>query len=462
MAVLCAAMSVSLATADDPAYFRHDRGVAADDQRPLPNDLSKDKALWRTELPAGHSTPIVAGDRIFLTGHDDSGLLTICLDRASGKQLWRQAIGVETLEKFHPEGSPAAASVAVQNGRVFAFFGSMGLVCYDLDGKPLWSRKLGPFRDEFGSASSPILADGKVILCEDHDLDSYLLAVSQETGETVWQTPREGFTRSYATPVIWNVNGKPQLIVAGSLQLVGYDPADGRQLWSRDGFARIVNTSPTIADGKLFVATWSPGGDSDARIAMEPWDVALGMWDADKDGRLQNAEMPAGEVRSRFFRIDLDGSDSLEQAEWEKYAEIFERAQNTLVALEPGENGGTPSIAWEYGRGLPYVASPLVYRGQVVLVKDGGVMTVLDAVSGKLVKQARSRGEGNYYASPVAGDGKIYISSGGGTVTLFEAGPPLAIGESYDFGERIAATPVIDGNRLLVRTAAALYAFEAK
>ncbi len=461
VAVLCAASLVSTVVAEEPAYFRHDRGVAADDARPLPADLSKDQALWRTELPAGHSTPIIAGERIFLTGHDDSGLLTICLDRVSGKELWRQAIGVETLEKFHPEGSPAAASVAVHNGRVFAFFGSFGLVCYDLDGKPLWSRKLGPFRDEFGSASSPILADGKVILCEDHDLDSYLLAVSQQTGETVWQTPREGFTRSYATPVIWNVNGKPQLVVAGSLLLVGYDLTDGRQLWARDGFARIVNTSPTIADGKLFVATWSPGGDSDARIAMEPWDVALGMWDADKDGRLQNAELPAGEVRSRFFRIDLDGSNSLEQGEWEKYAEIFERAQNTLAVLVPGQDGGTPSIAWEYGRGLPYVASPLVYRGQVVLVKDGGVMTVLDADSGKLVKQARSRGEGNYYASPVAGDGKIYVASGGGTVTVFQAGPPLAIGESYDFGERIAATPVIDGNRLLVRTAAALYAFEA-
>lgn len=460
--MVCAACAARVAIADEPAYFRHDRGVAADDARPLPDELNKDKALWRTELPPGHSTPIIAGDRIFLTGHDDTGLLTICLDRTSGMQLWRQAIGVETLEKFHPEGSPAAASVAVQNGRVFAFFGSFGLVCYDLDGKPLWSRKLGPFRDEFGSASSPILADGKVILCEDHDLDSYLLAVSQETGETVWQTPREGFTRSYATPVVWNVNGKPQLVVAGSLQLVAYDLADGRQLWARDGFARIVNTSPTIADGKLFVATWSPGGDSDARIAMEPWDVALGMWDADKDGKLQNAEMPAGEVRSRFFRIDLDGSNSLEQGEWEKYAEIFEKAQNTLVALEPGEDGQAPKIAWEYGRGLPYVASPLIYRGNVVLVKDGGVVTVLDATTGKLKKQARSRGEGNYYASPVAGDGKFYVASGGGTVTVFHVEPSLAIGDSFDFSERIAATPVIDGNRLLVRTAAALYAFEAE
>lgn len=460
----CAVAFVTLqrAAADEPAYFRHDGGVAAEDSRTLPSDLSKANAVWRTELPPGHSTPIIAGERIFLTGHDETGLLTICLDHASGKEQWRQAIGVETLEKFHPEGSPAAASVAVQDGRVFAFFGSYGLVCYDLDGKPLWSRKLGPFRDEFGSASSPILADGKVILCEDHDLDSYLLAVSQETGETVWQTSREGFTRSYATPVVWNVNGKPQLVVAGSLQLVGYDLQDGRQLWARDGFARIVNTSPTVAGDKLFVATWSPGGDTDARIAMEPWDVALGMWDADKDGRLQKAELPAGEVQSRFFRIDLDGSNSLEQAEWQKYADIFTRAQNTLVALEPGADGAAPTTKWEYSRGLPYVASPLVYRGHVVLVKDGGVVTVLDAESGKLKKQARSRGEGNYYASPVAGDGKIFVASGGGTVTVFEAGPPLAIGESFDFGERIAATPVINGNRLLVRTAAALYAFEAK
>src|SRR6185295_9673795 len=136
---------------------------------------------------------------------------------------------------FHNEGSPAAATVACDGKRVFSFFGSFGLLCYDVDGKPLWTKKLGPFRDEFGSASSPILLDDKVILCEDHDLDSYLIAVRQDTGDTVWQTSRDGFTRSYSTPVVCQVGGKKQVIVSGALQLVAYDPDNGRQLWALDG-----------------------------------------------------------------------------------------------------------------------------------------------------------------------------------------------------------------------------------
>ena len=460
LAVLAGVLGMtSSVIADEPSYFRHEFGLADDDQRALPDDLDPQAALWRTELPTGHSTPTLVGERIFLTGHEGNELLTICLDRASGKELWRQGVQVDELEKFHREGSPAAATVAYQDGRVFSFFGSYGLLCYDLDGKPLWSKPMGPFRDEFGSASSPVLVDGKVILCEDHDLDSFIIAIRQDNGETVWQTPREGFTRSYATPVVWNAGGKPQLVVAGSLQLVGYDIATGRQLWSRDGFARIVNTTPTVGGDLLFVATWSPGGDTDARVGMEPWDVALSMWDQNKDGFLQNVELPAGEVQSRFFRIDLDSDQALNQTEWEKYATIFERAQNNMVALRADKSGGPPQIAWEYSRGLPYVASPLVYRDQVILVKDGGIVTVLKADDGDLVKQARSRGEGSFYASPVAGDGKVYVASGGGVVTVIKPGQQLEILSSHDFAERIAATPVISEGRIYLRTAKALYCF---
>ncbi len=229
----CATLVISLAMAgilraDEPVYFRHDGGLAANDEQSLPGELDPAQAAWRQPLPPGHSTPSIVGNRIYLTAHEGSDLLTICLDRASGRELWRHGVQVEHLEKVHNEGSPAAATVACEDGRVFAFFGSYGLLCYDTDGKPLWSKKLGPFRDEFGAASSPIPLDGKVILCEDHDLDSFLLAVRQQDGETLWQTPREGFTRSYATPVVWDAGGRKQLVVAGSLQLVGYDSDDGR------------------------------------------------------------------------------------------------------------------------------------------------------------------------------------------------------------------------------------------
>ncbi len=453
------AMQVDVLAAQQANYFRHDHGRAASDRQPLPAELDDEHLVWQTPLPSGHSTPLLVGEHIYLTGHDGKDLQTICLERATGDILWAQTVHAEQLEKNHPEGSPASSTPASDGRHVYSFFGSYGLVCYTADGDPVWTRRMGPFRDEFGSSSSPILVDGKIILCEDHDLDSFLIAIDAQTGETVWETPRDGFTRSYATPVVWEVGGKKQIVMAGALQLVAYDPRDGGMLWSRDGFARIVNPTPTLADGTLFVCTWSPGGDTDARIAMEPWSQALAQWDADKSGRLEKAEVPPGEVTSRFYRIDLDDSQSLDEAEWNKYARIFELAQNTLAVLQPTAGGGPPELAWEYERGLSYVASPLVYRGHVFMAKDGGVVTLLDASSGKLVKQMRARGGGNYYASPAGGDGKIYTASKGGEVTVFALGPPLEIVGTRDFGESINASPVLADGRVYIRTEKALYAF---
>jgi outer membrane protein assembly factor BamB len=459
VALSVAVLAPCVARAQQSVYFRHDHGLPDDDAQALPDELDPAGALWKQPLPPGASTPTIVGERMYLTGNDGDQLITLCLDRASGKELWRHGIRVEKLEKVHTEGSPAAATVACDGQRVFAFFGSLGLLCLDIDGKPLWTKKLGPFQDEFGAASSPILVDDKVILSEDHDLNSFVIAVRRDDGETLWQTPRDGFTRSYSTPVVWNTGGRKQLVVAGSLQLVGYDLAGGNQLWSLDGFARIVNTTPAAVNGTLFVASWSPGGDSDARIAMEPWDTALSLWDKNKDGILQLQELPAGEVQSRFFRIDLNGSQSLDEAEWNKYAKVFELAQNTMVALKADPSGGPPQIVWEYKRGVPYVASPLVYRDRVFLVRDGGVLTALEAASGKLVKQLRVRGQGNFYSSPVGGDGKIYVASVGGVVTVLNAGEGLEIISSHDFGQRIAATPVISKGRIYLRALDALYCF---
>ncbi|MBI3836846.1 MAG: PQQ-binding-like beta-propeller repeat protein [Planctomycetia bacterium] len=446
-------------SADPASYFRHDSGVGAGDERPLPEQLDAEHTLWKQPLPEGHSTPCIAGDRIFVTAHQDHELSTIALDRATGTVLWKQGLRVDQLEKVHTEGSPATATPACDGKRVYVFFGSYGLLCYDLDGTPRWSKRMGPFRDEFGSASSPILVDDKLILNEDHDLDSFIVAVRQEDGETLWQTPRDGFTRSYSTPVIWEHGRKKQIVVAGALQLVAYDLTDGHPLWSLDGFARIVNTTPARVGDTLFVCTWSPGGDTDARIAMEPWPTALAQWDKNGNGKLENAEVPAGEVRSRFFRIDLDSDQALDEGEWNKYARLFEMAQNTMVALRASAPGEAPRAVWEYKRGLPYVSSPLVYRDYVFLVKDGGIITVLDAANGKLIAQGRARGEGNYYSSPVGGDGKVYLSSGQGVVTVLKPGPRIEILSSRDFGERIAATPVISGGQILLRSEKALYCF---
>ena len=163
----------TVGTAADPLnFFRSDQGLAADDQRPLPDDLTVEGALkWRTPLAPGHSSPCVTNDAIYVTTFEEEKLETVALDRATGRIKWRRAAPATRLEPFHPTGSPAAATPACDGRRVYSFFGSYGLLCYDLDGKPLWSKPLGPFQDEFRSASSPVLVDDLLLLTADHDAE---------------------------------------------------------------------------------------------------------------------------------------------------------------------------------------------------------------------------------------------------------------------------------------------------
>jgi hypothetical protein len=242
--------------------------------------------------------------------------------------------------------------------------------------------------------------------------------------------------------------------------LAGYDLEGGRQLWRMEGLARIVNPTPVVDGERMYVATWSPGGDTGARIAMEPWSYAIEKWDADHDRKLTRAEVPDKDVLDRFFRIDLNQDQALDQAEWTKYAAVFERAQNSLVAIGPPPAGSdTPQVLWRYNKGLPYVSSPLAYGDVLYLVKDGGIVTSLEPLHGTLVKQGRARGAGSYYASPVAGNGKIYLVSEAGVISVLKAAGHWEVLASHDLGERTMATPVIVGPRLLVRTEKALYCF---
>lgn len=449
--------------AESPAetsYFRHDGGTA-DDRRKLPDRLEASTQQWRTPLASGHSTPCVHGDAIYLTTFDEGRLATVALDRATGRPRWTREVPTTYIEPHHATSSPAAATPACDGQRLYVFFGSYGLLCYDLQGRLVWSRELGPFQDEFGAASSPILVDDKLIVIADHDIDSYVMALDRSTGKTLWKTDRPGFTRSYATPVVFTADDRRQIIVAGALQLAAYDADDGEKLWWVNGLARIVNTTPAQGLGMLFVATWSPGGDTDARLAMDAWSTAIEKWDANQDGKLTRDEVDDADVLDRFFRIDLDQDKKLDESEWEKYARVFELAQNTLLAIRPGGSGDVTdeAVVWEYRKGLPYVPSPLVYRGVLYMVKNGGILTCLDARSGRLVKQLRLPSNEGYYASPVAGDGKIFIASEPGVVTVVNAGSASGTLSSHDFGERTMATPIIAEGRVYVRTEKAVYCF---
>jgi outer membrane protein assembly factor BamB len=454
------AEGVSAAPPQSVSYFRHDGGTADGTQK-LPDRLDETTQKWRTPLASGHSTPCVYGDAIYLTTFEDGRLATVALDRQTGQKRWAQAAPAAHIETYHATSSPAAATPACDGQRVYVFFGSYGLLCYDLEGNLVWSRELGPFQDEFGSASSPILVDDKLIISADHDVNSFVMALDKATGKTLWKSDRPGATRSYSTPVVLTIDGRRQIVVAGALQLAAYDADDGEKLWWVNGLARIVNPTPARGGDLLYVATWSPGGDTDARVGMDPWPKAIEKWDADHDGMLTREEVNDPEVLDRFFRIDLDQNKKLDEAEWKKYARVFELAENTLLAVRPGGSGDVTdrAVAWEYRKGLPYVPSPLLYRGVLYLVKNGGILTCLDAASGRLLKQLRLPSNENYYASPVAGDGKVYLAGEPGVVTVINAASANSTLSSHDFGERTMATPVIVDGEIYLRTEKALYCF---
>jgi outer membrane protein assembly factor BamB len=442
-------------------YFRSDGGVNIDAGR-LPEKY--DTPFWKTPLASGHSTPVISKGKIFLTCHaeESNELATVALDEKTGRMLWKQIAPTVRIEPVHRVGSPAAATPACDGRNVYVFFGSYGLICYDLNGKKVWEHPLGPFQDEFGAASSPVLVDGKLILCQDHDIDSFVMALDAATGRMLWKTARPDAVRSYSTPAVWKRNGKKELLVAGALQLISYDPDSGRKLWWKDGLARIVIPIPVPTGDMVYMASWAPGADSGQRLTLESWKSALQKWDANADGRLAKAEIDSPEVLDRFFRMDLDQSGTLNNAEWDRHAEVFQRAQNAILALKPSGEGrlSDGDVIWKYQRGVPYVATPLVHHGSVWMVKDGGIVTKLDAQTGRVSHEERLPGIGNYYASPIAADGRIYFASEAGVLSAVSAGGEWKVLAKHDFREKIYATPVISGGRMLIRTEKALYCFD--
>lgn len=445
-----------------PQFRGPNSGGVAPGTASLPDEIGpQTNVAWKTALPPGHSSPVIDGTKIFLTAVADKKLVTIALDRATGRQLWQAEAPYETLEKIHGIGSYAQPSPATDGQRVVSLFGSSGLYCYDLDGRLLWRRAMGPFNNDFGAGSSPILVDDYVILCQDHDRDSFLMALDKRTGATVWRTDRAEFPRNYCTPVIWQAGGKQQIVVAATLRVVGYDFATGRELWTVRGISRMVCMTPVVGDdGVLYVAGWAGGGDPGERIQVGPFEEAA-VHDANRNGLLEEDELPTGPIKQRFTQVDRDKSGGITREEYEFFRGLFDRGRNVILAIKPGGSGDITDthVLWEHTRHVPFCASPLVYRGVVFTVKDGGILSAYDAHAGQVLKQGRLPATGEYYASPVAGDGKIYLVNSQGQATVVRAAGSWEVLHSADFGEETHATPAILGGRIYWRTASHLYCF---
>ena len=195
---------------------------------------------------------------------------------------------------------------------------------------------------------------------------------------------------------------------------------------------------------------------------MEPFSEALAKLDKDKNKKIAKTELPEGSpVGARFFRIDLDQDKELDAAEWKHHANVFKNAQNVAMSVRPGGRGDVTEthVDWLSREGLPVVPSPAVYRGLLYMIKNGGILTSLDARTGKRTRRGRIPGRGSYYASLVAGDGKIYACNEAGVMSIIKAGKTWSVIGKHDFGEKILATPVVTNGRMFIRTESAVYCF---
>jgi len=457
----------SLASAADWPQFRGPNGNGlAPDNASYPEKIGPETGIiWKTKLPPGHASPVVVGDRIFTTAvGEGKKLLTIGMDRASGKILWQSEAPYQKLEKIHTIGS-FAQSTPVSNGEVvISFFGSSGIYAYDRDGKLLWTKPFGPFANDFGAGSSPLIVGNKVILAQDHDNGSFLMAMDIKTGEPLWKVDRSEFPRSYATPLIWEQAGKKQIVVIGTLRGVAYDLETGSEIWSVRGLSRIINMSPLIGpDGWLYVAAWSPGGDAGERIEVGTWAEMVSKHDKNNDTLLSEDEVPAGPIKMRFSQVDRNKDLFIEQKEYESMRRVFTEAQNRMIAIRPGGKGDITDshVAWsmDSGKYLPYIPSPLIVGEHLFTVKNGGLFTSFERKSGKMIKNDRINGSANYYASPVAADGKIYCLSERGHLSVIKADGEWDIVHQAKFPDDVYATPALVDGRIYLRTNGYLYCF---
>jgi outer membrane protein assembly factor BamB len=461
--------------ADQPLAWPRFRGPegsgVADGQKP-PVEFGPDKNVkWKIPVPSGFSSPIVAGKNLVLTAFDNGKLYTIAYNRADGKEAWRTEAPAKHIEAYHKtEGSPAASTPVTDGQRIVSYFGSCGLFCYDLAGKELWHFEMpaAATSNDFGTGVSPILVNGVVILLRDETKDPKLLALDLNTGALKWERKRPSPFSSFCTPAIWDTPTGKQIVAPGYGKMTGYDLQTGEERWSVTGMPSACCASPMVMDGTLFFAAWSPGDASDKEFQMPTFDDLLKQGDANGDGKISREESEKTFLKGFFDNNDTNHDGVLTREEWDTSMKMMSQSKNSAFALRSGGTGDVTAthMLWKKTKGMPYVPSGIVYRGQFVMVKDGGLVTAYDAKTGKeLYVQERGIASGRYYASPVAANGNIYFTSlEDGTITVLKAGAasPQVVAKNPKLGERVAATPAIADNTLYIRTEGHLYAFEKK
>lgn len=386
---------------------------------------------WTAAIPGlGHSSPIIWGDRVFVTtavpqagtpqfragfysdGYSaDDGTphawKVYAFDLQTGRVLWERVAhrGVPRTRR-HPKSTQASATPVTDGRHLIAFFGSEGLYAYDLDGKLLWSQDLGlldpgsvyyPDR-QWGAASSPVIVGDLVIVQCDRQRQSFIAAFDVASGKRIWTTPRDEVP-SWATPAAIRVGARTEVVTNGGRFIRGYDAASGRELW------RLPNTS--------LIAVPTPVGTSELLVVSSGYQPS-----------------------KPIFAIRLDGAEPVGGTEGPR----------------------SPTLAWSSERGGPYIATPLVYRDLLYITSSNGILSAYEARTGrKLYEQRIADKAGAYSSSAVAADGRLYLGSEDGEVHVVRAGPEYELLATNQVGDPILATPALAQGMIVLRTTRSLY-----
>lgn len=406
-AVAAAALLACAATASDWTRFRGPNGTGTSPDKDLPVTWSEsENLLWKARIPGiGHASPIIHGGKVFLqtAAEDGSWRALVCLDAAKGSVLWAQKMPGSRAH-INQKNSRASSTPATDGERVYSLFWDgeeVALYAHDFDGKQLWKRPLGGFKSQHGPATSPIVHDGRVAFVNDQDGSSAVVCVDARTGRELWSKRRRPFRACYSVPFVTeSQDGKPELVVATTAGLTGYDLADGSEnwnfVWKFDGMALRTVGSPIVADGHLLVSSGDGKGD------------------------------------------------------------------RHMIAVRAGGKGDVSAthLAWENKKDFPYVPCMLSHGAHVYSVNDRGIAFCHVARTGKQVWSERLGS--TVTASPVLVDGKVYVPADDGTVYVFEAAPAFKLLAKNEINEPVSATPAVADNRLFIRGKSHLFCIAKK
>ena len=454
--ILC----LSQSAAEDWPRFRGPNGSGISESMGLPSSFGpKENVIWKRDVPFARSSPIVAGDRLFLTASEGDDLITMCFDSRDGNLLWEQKIKRARATEIYRQNDPASPTPVTDRTNVYVFFPDFGLVSYGPEGRERWRVPLGPFNSFYGMANSPIIVGEAVIQLCDARTEPFMIAVDRNSGRTLWKVKRPTLVEGFSTPIIRSLkDGESEILVFGNRRLDAYSPEDGDVLWSVTGFGYFVIGGPILGDGEILFLSAS-GTD---QPQLPPFEETLKAYDTNGDGKLEREELKANaESYEHYGYVDTNADKFIDASEYDFMRMASVGGQGFAAVSLKGHGKSTEcNILWRYPKTYPETSTPILYQGILYGVKDGGIIVALDPATGKVLKDGRTKQAMEaYYSSPVAADGMIYTISEAGKISVIQAGPDWKVLKVIDLGEECYATPAIASGRIYIRTRNTLYCF---